>query len=134
MVSMLVSSVVDHGFKPRSGQIKDYEISICCFSAKQSTVSRTKSKDWLARNQVNCPYSLFNWLFQVFNGPSKSLLRRDCVSWVMLFGTFMSFLSISSYKCLFLEYQFKAYSVVRGQGWLDINQIFFRHFTEVFKY
>jgi hypothetical protein len=53
MVSMLVSSVVDHGFKPRSGQIKDYEISICCFSAKQSTVSRTKSKDWLARNQVN---------------------------------------------------------------------------------
>ena len=29
MVSMLASS----GFEPRSGETKDYEISICCFSA-----------------------------------------------------------------------------------------------------
>jgi hypothetical protein len=34
MVSVLGSSVVDCGFEPRSGQTKDYEIGICCFSAK----------------------------------------------------------------------------------------------------
>ena len=52
MVSVLVSSVVEHGFDPRSGQTKDYEIGICCFSAKH-TALRRKSKDWLARNQNN---------------------------------------------------------------------------------
>ena len=34
MVSMLASSAVDRGFEPRSGQTKDYEIGICCSSAK----------------------------------------------------------------------------------------------------
>jgi hypothetical protein len=52
MVSMLTSSVVDRGFEPQSGQTKDYEIGICCFSAKHATLSR-KSKDWLAQNQNN---------------------------------------------------------------------------------
>ena len=33
MVSVLASSAVDHGFEPGSGQTKDYEIGICCFSA-----------------------------------------------------------------------------------------------------
>jgi hypothetical protein len=31
---------------------KDYEIGICCFSAKHAALRR-KSKDWLARNQNN---------------------------------------------------------------------------------
>ena len=52
MVSMLASSVVDRGFKPRSGQTKDFKICIHCFSAKH-TALRKKSKDWLARNQDN---------------------------------------------------------------------------------
>jgi hypothetical protein len=52
MVSVLVSSAVDHGFKPWSGQTKDYKIGICCFSAKQAALGR-KSKDWLVRNQNN---------------------------------------------------------------------------------
>jgi hypothetical protein len=52
MVSMLASSMVDCGFEPRSGQSKDYKISICCFSAKHVALRR-KSKDWLARNQNN---------------------------------------------------------------------------------
>jgi hypothetical protein len=30
MVSVLASSTVDSGFKPRSGQSKDYKIGICC--------------------------------------------------------------------------------------------------------
>ena len=52
MVSMLVLSVVDPEFEPRSGQTKDYEIGISCFSAKHAALRR-KSKDWLARNQNN---------------------------------------------------------------------------------
>jgi hypothetical protein len=52
MVSVLVSSAVDRGFEPRSGQTKDYIIDICCFSAKHAAL-RSKSKDRLARNQNN---------------------------------------------------------------------------------
>ena len=52
MVSLLASSAVDRGFESRSGQTKDYKISICCFFAKQAAL-RIKSKDWLARNQYN---------------------------------------------------------------------------------
>ena len=43
MVSML---------EARSGQTKDYEIGICCFSTKHAALRR-KSKDWLTRNQDN---------------------------------------------------------------------------------
>jgi hypothetical protein len=52
MVSVLVSSAVDRGFEPRSGQTKDYKIGICCFSAKHAALRR-KSKDWLAWNTDN---------------------------------------------------------------------------------
>ena len=52
MVSMFDSSAVDRGFKPRSGQTKDYKIGICYFSAKHAPLRR-KSKDWLARNHNN---------------------------------------------------------------------------------
>ena len=38
MVSMLVSSAVDRGFEPRSGQTKDYNIGICCFFAKGRSI------------------------------------------------------------------------------------------------
>jgi hypothetical protein len=52
MVRWLVSNAVARGFEPRSGQTKDYEIGICCISAKNAALRR-KSKDWLARNQEN---------------------------------------------------------------------------------
>jgi hypothetical protein len=52
MVSVFASSAVDRGFEPRSGQINDYEIGICCFSAKHAVLKR-KSQDWLDRNQDN---------------------------------------------------------------------------------
>ena len=52
MVSVLDSSVVDRGFKPQSGQTKDYEIGICCLSAEHAALRR-KNKDWLAQNQDN---------------------------------------------------------------------------------
>jgi len=49
MISMLAPSEGDCGFKPRSCQTKDYNIGICCFSAKH-TASRSKSKKRLAWN------------------------------------------------------------------------------------
>ena len=53
MVIMLASSVVYRGVELRSGETKDYEIGICCFYAKVAALLRSKSKDWLARNQNN---------------------------------------------------------------------------------
>ena len=35
-VSVFASRAVDRGLEPRSGQTKDYEIGICCFSAKRA--------------------------------------------------------------------------------------------------
>jgi hypothetical protein len=52
MVSILTLSLIDHGFKPRSGKTKDYKIGICCFSTKH-TALRRKSKDCLAQDQDN---------------------------------------------------------------------------------
>ena len=54
MASVLASSAVDRGFEPWSGQTKDYAISICYFSDKQSAL-RSKSKYWLALNENNGP-------------------------------------------------------------------------------
>jgi hypothetical protein len=52
MVSMLDSSAIYRRFEARSGQTKDYEIGIWCFSAKHA-ILRRKRKDWLAQNQDN---------------------------------------------------------------------------------
>jgi hypothetical protein len=52
MVNILASSAVDRGFELRSGQTKDYNSGICCFSAKHTELMR-KIKDWLARNHNN---------------------------------------------------------------------------------
>jgi hypothetical protein len=43
MVNVLALSVVDRGFELLCGQTKNYEIGICCFSAKHSEL-REKSK------------------------------------------------------------------------------------------
>jgi hypothetical protein len=51
MVSVLGSSPVDRGFEPRSSQTKDYNWYLL-FSAKHAAL-RSKSIDWLARNQNN---------------------------------------------------------------------------------
>jgi len=49
---VLASSAVDRGFESRTGQTKDYNICMCCFSAKHAALRR-KNKDWLSRNQNN---------------------------------------------------------------------------------
>jgi hypothetical protein len=52
MVSVLTSSAVDRRFEHRSGQTKDYETGMCCFSAKHAAL-RSRRKDSLARNRDN---------------------------------------------------------------------------------
>ena len=52
LVNVLASSVVDRLFEPGSGQTRDNKIGMCCFSAKHA-VLRSKSRDWLVRNQNN---------------------------------------------------------------------------------
>ena len=58
-------SSVDHGFEHQSGQTKDYDIVICCFSAKHAAL-RSKT-DWL-RIRKMCPngatFSTCGLLFQ----------------------------------------------------------------------
>jgi hypothetical protein len=56
MVSVLASSAVNLEVEPRSGQTKDYKISICYFSVKNA-VLRCKIKNWLAENKNN----VFEW-------------------------------------------------------------------------
>ena len=52
MVNVLDSSVVDRGFEPQLGKMKDNKIGICFFSAKHSALRR-KSKDYLVLNLDN---------------------------------------------------------------------------------
>jgi len=49
---MLALGAVDCWFELWSGQTKDYQIGICCFSAKR-TALRRKSKGWLDWNLDN---------------------------------------------------------------------------------
>ena len=46
MVSGLALNAVDRGLELRLGQTKDYEIGICCFSAKYTTLRRRASTGW----------------------------------------------------------------------------------------
>ena len=36
--SVFALSALDHGFKPCSGQTKDYEIGMCCFTVKYTVL------------------------------------------------------------------------------------------------
>jgi hypothetical protein len=67
MVRVLDSSVVDRRIELRSGQPKDYEIGMRCFSAKHA-VLRRKSKNWLARDQ--------NKMFERTDMSARGLLFR----------------------------------------------------------
>ena len=45
-----ITAPVDRRFEPWLVQTKDYNIGICCFSAKHATLI-SNSTDWLARNE-----------------------------------------------------------------------------------
>ena len=49
----------------------DYKIGICCFSTKHAALRR-KSKDWLARNQVN----VSEWGKHVYPGTVVSVRKH----------------------------------------------------------
>ena len=64
--SVLTLSAVDCGFKPLLVQNKNFKISICCFSAKHTYAAfRSKSKDWLARRNLD---NIFEWNNMSFRG------------------------------------------------------------------
>jgi hypothetical protein len=65
MVSVLAQSVVDHGFEPGSGQTKDYEIGICCLSAKDAALRR-KSKE-----EKRFKYAGYNLTLIIYNNLLK---------------------------------------------------------------
>jgi hypothetical protein len=87
MISVLVSSVVDRGFKPWSGQNKDYKIGSWCFSAKHAAL-RGKSKDLLALFEG---WYIANLLYRV-NENSEWLLFNaklcysSAISWLEQFN------------------------------------------------
>jgi hypothetical protein len=57
MVRLLALSAVDCVFKPRPCQTKDYEIGICCFSAKHAALRRERERaktGWLGI-RIMCP-------------------------------------------------------------------------------
>jgi len=53
LVSVLASGAVDRGYESQSGQIKEYIICMCCFSAKH-TSSRRKSEDGTVGIRIMC--------------------------------------------------------------------------------
>jgi hypothetical protein len=90
MVSVFASSAVDRGFEPRSGQTKDYQIVMCCFSTKHAALMR-KRKDWLARNQNNVSewsdMSTHGRLFQsaiIIISLNVTCSRRDIVEKILI--------------------------------------------------
>ena len=46
MASVIVSSAIGRRFELQPGQTKDYEIGICCFSAKDATLRRKTKPIW----------------------------------------------------------------------------------------
>jgi len=67
MDNVLASGMVGRCLGPRSGKTNEYQIGICCLSAKHAALM-SKIKDWLAWNQDNvtnwCDMSIRGSLFQ----------------------------------------------------------------------
>ena len=54
MVSMLVLSVVDRGFEPRSGKTNDYKICVCCFFCKYAALrNQDNVSEWSKMSVVS---------------------------------------------------------------------------------
>ena len=55
MVNVLALSVVNNRFDPESGQSKDYETGICCFSALVNSIKELRAKTGWLRIRIMCP-------------------------------------------------------------------------------
>ena len=71
MVNMLALGTEERWQDPRSGQTKDYQTGICCFSAKHASLMR-KGKDWFACNRNNVSV----WCDRSFRGPHHHLIEN----------------------------------------------------------
>jgi hypothetical protein len=113
----------------RSGQTKDYNICICCFSAKHAALMR-KSKKWLDRNQNNVSgwsnISTRGLLFTRGENANHyatiAVYRTLELGWKAEYGDSIGFTSI------FLEQPFinqcfnNAALMRKSKKWLDRNQ------------
>jgi hypothetical protein len=100
-IFLILQIVVDRGFKPWSGQTKDYKFCIICFSAL-----RSKNRYWLARNhdEVSMRSDLFiRWLLFQWASTIKIQLsvwwsrKRRFSSGLLLWSPCCSFLSFSMF-------------------------------------
>jgi hypothetical protein len=69
---------------PRVGQIKDYEIGICCCSTKHTSLKKN-GKEWLARNQDTVSRVGLFADCCIVTPPMWSLsTRNDCSQWEVI--------------------------------------------------
>jgi hypothetical protein len=94
----------------RSGQTKDYQIGMCCFSAKHAALRR-KSKDWLARNQnnvssgVTClPADCCNTFILTFLIPDKNVKLYSDKRWHLWSKVTCSMICHFCYNCYWLDH------------------------------
>ena len=86
MVRVPTSSAVDCGFESRSVPSKDYDICIFCLFAIYS-ILRSKSKDWLVRNQdieSEWDYMSTHGLFSRPNDWDTNDLNESCRGFVIV--------------------------------------------------
>jgi hypothetical protein len=76
MVSVLVSSAVDRGFEPRTGQTKEYNIGICCFSAKHDILPRAVARGTMKALSDNPWWKQYKYITVAF-------IYRFCI-WVII--------------------------------------------------
>ena len=89
MVSVLAWSVVDRGFETRSGQTKDYNIGICCFSAKPRSIKKKEQRlvgsesGWCVRVGRKMEVR-WNWICSLYkyNRAFKIMLHRKVVVYI----------------------------------------------------
>jgi hypothetical protein len=110
-----------------SGQIKDYEIGICCFSTKHAALRR-KSKDWMARNRTMCQGVVIYlrqtvvlvqvWLF--FSNCRKNFDFEDNVEFKQVYKLTIYFYKVS---ILLINYNIK-YAALRrkSKDWMARNR------------
>jgi hypothetical protein len=65
-IKVIASSTVDCGFKPCSGQTKDYKIGICCFYAKHTVIAKTQATfDEMRTMSTLYQNNRLSWIFIV---------------------------------------------------------------------
>ena len=133
MVRVLATSVVDCGFNLLSGQTKCYNIGICCFSAKHTTLKSNK-KDWLTGfHDTVSVWSVMSTSGLLFRLVSAEKLRPSVVVYYLVhsLGLLITgpmvlknlFTNMSAHIYIFLEL-LQGYNYVFGLVYFNISICF----------